>query len=52
MSAGRCSTFELWLIMGAAVVSFSLPDTLAWVGTAPNFDSANTLYALVVRWDG
>lgn len=52
MSAGRCSTFELWLIMGSAVVSFSLPDTLTWVGAAPSFDSANTLYALVVSWDG
>lgn len=52
MSAGRCSTFELWLVMDSTVVSFSLPDTLTWVGTTPNFDSANTLYALVIRWDG
>lgn len=52
MSAGRCSTFELWLVMGGTVVSFSLPDNLTWIGVAPSFDSANTLYALVLRWDG
>lgn len=52
MSAGRCATFELWLVMGGTVVSFSLPDNLTWVGATPNFDSANTLYALVIRWDG
>lgn len=51
MTAGRCSTFELWLTMGATVVSFSMPDDLVWVST-PSFDSANTLYAIAIRWDG
>lgn len=50
--ADRCATFELWLTMGATVVSFSLPDNLVWISSAPSFDDINTLYALVIRWDG
>lgn len=52
LTADRCATFELWLTMGATVVSFSLPDNLVWVSSAPSFDDINTLYALVIRWDG
>lgn len=48
----RCATFELWLTMGTTVVSFSLPDNLVWVGSAPIFSDINTLYVLVIRWDG
>ena len=52
LTADRCATFELWLTMGATVVSFSLPDNLVWVSSAPSLDNINTLYALVIRWDG
>ena len=52
LTADRCVTFELWLTMGDTVVSFSLPDNLVWVSSAPSFDDINTLYALVSRWDG
>lgn len=51
-TADRCATFELWLTMGDTVVSFSLPDNLVWVSSAPIFGDINTLYALVIRWDG
>lgn len=52
LTADRCATFELWLTMGDTVVSFSLPDNLVWVSSAPSFGDINTLYALVIRWDG
>lgn len=52
LTADRCATFELWLTMGDTVVSFSLPDNLVWISSAPSFDNINTLYALVIRWDG
>ena len=52
LTADRCATFELWLTMGATVVSFSLPDNLVWISSAPSFGDINTLYALVIRWDG
>ena len=46
----KCSTMELWLTMPESVVSFSIPD-ITWV-EEPSFDKENTLYAIVVRWDG
>ena len=49
LDSGKCSTMELWLTLGE-VVSFSIAD-VTWV-EEPSFDSANTLYALVIRWDG
>ena len=52
LTADRCATFELWLTMGTTVVSFSLPDNLVWISSAPSFGDINTLYALVIRWDG
>lgn len=45
-----CVTMELWLIMPESVVSFSIPDVI-WI-EEPDFDTANTLYCVVVRWDG
>ena len=49
LDSGKCSTMELWLTLGE-VVSFSIAG-VSWV-EEPSFDSANTLYALVIRWDG
>ena len=49
LDSGKCSTMELWLTLGE-VVSFSIAG-VTWV-EEPSFDSANTLYALVIRWDG
>ena len=49
LDSEKCSTMELWLTLGE-VVSFSIAD-VTWV-EEPSFDSANTLYALVIRWDG
>ena len=49
LDSGKCSTMELWLALGE-VVSFSIAD-VTWV-EEPSFDSVNTLYALVIRWDG
>ena len=45
-----CITMELWLTMPETVVSFSVPD-VTWI-EEPAFDTANTLYCVVIRWDG
>lgn len=50
MTADRCVTMELWLTMPGEVVSFTMPD-VTWI-EEPAFDTANTLYAVVIRWDG
>lgn len=46
----QCVTMELWLTMQEEVVSFTMPD-VTWI-EEPAFDTANTLYAVVIRWDG
>jgi len=52
LSSSVCVTQELWLDMPATPVSFSLPG-FTWVdGSAPDFTSSSTRYALTVRWDG
>ena len=50
MPSDRCVTMELWLTMPETVVSFSIPN-VNWL-EEPSFDTANTLYAVVLRWDG
>lgn len=46
----KSTTMELWLIMPETVVPFSMPN-VSWL-EEPSFDTANTLYAVVLRWDG
>lgn len=50
LSAEKSATMELWLTMPETVVSFSMPD-IVWI-EEPAFDAGNTLYAVVLRWDG
>ena len=54
-------TFELHLIQPSTAVSFTLPNTLIWADSFSEFASANpaptmstgdTLYCIVIRWDG
>lgn len=45
-----CICMELWLSMSAEVVSFTISG-VTWL-EEPAFDAANTLYAVVIRWDG
>ena len=60
LPAAKQVTFELHLIQPSTAVSFTLPNTIIW-GDGLNFDSsnpapvmsaANTLYSIVIRWDG
>ena len=50
MTSDKSVTMELWLTMPETVVSFSIPN-VNWL-EEPSFDTANTLYAVVLRWDG
>ena len=59
--AGAAPTFELWLTQPATAVSFSFSTTILWddgsgsyaaTNTAPDMSTADTLYALVFRYDG
>lgn len=49
LKSGQCATMELWLVMDQ-IVSFSLNDVV-WV-KQPQFDTANTTYTIVLRWNG
>ena len=52
LASNVCVTAELWLDMPSPAVSFTL-SAFTWVdGAVPDFDSANTRYVLVVRWNG
>ena len=52
LASNVCVTAELWLDMPSPAVSFTLP-AFTWVdGAVPDFDSANTRYVIVVRWNG
>lgn len=52
LTSAVCMTAELWLDMPSTAVSFSLPG-FTWIdGSSPDFTSANTRYAVTVRWDG
>lgn len=44
-----CASMELWLRLDQ-VVSFQI-DTVTWISD-PSFSVANTVYAIVLRWDG
>lgn len=50
LGSDQCITMELWLRMPGEVVSFTMSD-VTWI-EEPSFDTANTLYAVVVKWDG
>lgn len=58
--ADKQVTFELHLIQPSTAVSFTLPNTLLWSdldhfaagNPPPAMSEADTLYCIVVRWDG
>ena len=60
LSASKQVTFELHLVQPSTAVSFTLPNTLIWAdgdsfasaNTAPDMDTADTEYCIVIRWDG
>ena len=60
LTASKQVTFELHLVQPSTAVSFTLPNTLLWPdlehfasgNTPPAMSTANTLYCIVIRWDG
>ena len=53
LSAGYCANMELWLEMRDSVKTFSFPADLTWIdNSVPSFDTADKVYAIVLRWDG
>ena len=60
LSASKQITFELHLVQPSTAVSFTLPNTLIWAewenfdssNAAPDMSTGNTLYCIVIRWDG
>ena len=53
LSAGYCANMELWLEMRDSVKTFSFPADLTWIdNSVPAFDTADKVYAIVLRWDG
>ena len=60
LTAGKQVTFELHLIQPSTAVSFTLPNTLLWPDAdefasgnqPPAMSDADTLYCIVIRWDG
>ena len=61
LSANKQVTFELHLVQPSTAVSFTLPNTLLWADSFGDFASENpppamstadTLYCIVIRWDG
>ena len=60
LSPSKQVTFELHLVQPSTAVSFTLPNTLIWAdgdsfasaNTAPDMDTADTEYCIVIRWDG
>ena len=60
LTATKQVTFELHLIQPSTAVTFTLPASLIWssgdsfasANTAPAMDTADTLYCIVIRWDG
>ena len=50
LTANQCVTMELWLTMPETAVSFTLSE-VTWIDE-PDFSAGNTLYAVVIRWDG
>lgn len=49
LKSNQCATMQLWLTM-PQVVSFTLSG-VSWV-KEPQFDTANTVYTIVLRWNG
>lgn len=43
-------TSEVWIEMSGDIYDFSMPN-ITWI-YEPYFDTANALYAIVLRWDG
>ena len=60
LTSSKQITFELHLIQGATAVSFTLPSGILWAdgnsfsasNPVPEMTDANTLYCIVIRWDG
>ena len=62
MTASKQVTFELHLRQLSAPVSFTLPNNLMWADESghfsrtntapPDMSTADTLYCIVIRWDG
>ena len=50
LTQDKAVTMQLWLRMPQTVVSFTLQNVI-WI-KQPSFGNANTVYCLVLRWDG
>lgn len=50
LEQGKCCTMELWLTVGEDSTEFTFSG-VTWI-REPTFDQGNTMYIIVIRWDG